>query len=125
MKIIWNQVTRTSQVVALCLFIIVFFLGIFIGKKVAVETMLGPVTHDVVFLCDEEKSIHVLFYGRAVQVQLPQSPKMFLVQTISASGARYANVDESVVFWNKGDEALIMRDNQMDLNFKNCKVQLW
>lgn len=124
MKIIWNQVTRLSQAVALCLFIIVFFIGMAIGKQVGIHAVVGPVINDVVFLCDEGKSIHALFYGRAVQVQLPESPRMFLVQTISGSGVRYANTDESFVFWNKGDQALIMRDNQMDLSFKNCTIQM-
>lgn len=43
-----------------------------------------------------------------------------LHQTLSADGARYATADESFVFWNKGNEALIMRNNSMDLTYTNC-----
>ena len=44
-----------------------------------------------------------------------------LQQTISADGVRYANADESFVFWSKGDEALVMRNNAMDLGYTNCR----
>lgn len=38
---------------------------------------------------------------------------MSLPQTISASGARYANDDESIVLWNKGDEVTLYKDNRV------------
>lgn len=56
-------------------------------------------------------SVEVAFDGGAVQT---------LQQTLSASGVRYANADESLVFWNKGNEALVMRNNEMDLSYTNC-----
>ena len=43
---------------------------------------------------------------------------MLLLQAISASGARYANTDESFVFWNKGNTAFI-EENQK-ITFKDC-----
>ncbi len=34
-----------------------------------------------------------------------------LPQVVSASGARYANTDESLVFWNKGNDVTIYKNN--------------
>ena len=34
MKIKWNEVTRTSQIVALVLFVVVYFLGMYVGMQV-------------------------------------------------------------------------------------------
>lgn len=51
--------------------------------------------------------------------------KMTLNQVVSASGARYANEDESFVFWNKGNTAFIEEngeiiiDNCVDINTQN------
>ncbi len=123
MKIIWNKVTRLSQLVAIVLFVGVFFVGIVFGRQMGVKSVLGQSIKDAVFQCDEGKSIHAVFYERAVRIGLPEDPEVFLMSIISGSGARYANTDESFVFWNKGDEALIMRDNEMDLGFKNCKIK--
>ncbi len=122
MKIEWNKVTRFSQFAAVVLFVFIFYYGFYLGRQVGITKILGGAVNDVVFVCDENKSIHALFYERAVKVNFPIEPEHFLLQTVSASGARYANSDESLVFWNKGNEALIMRNNVMDLNFKNCKA---
>jgi len=46
---------------------------------------------------------------------------MTLTQTLSADGARYANSDESFVFWSKGDGAMILQDGQQK-DYMNCVV---
>ena len=43
---------------------------------------------------------------------------MLLLQAISASGARYANTDESFVFWTKGNTAFIEENHKT--TFKDC-----
>jgi membrane-bound inhibitor of C-type lysozyme len=47
---------------------------------------------------------------------------MELPQVISGSGARYANADESFVFWNKGDTAFITEgpDDNDNMTYKDC-----
>jgi membrane-bound inhibitor of C-type lysozyme len=42
-----------------------------------------------------------------VELTLSDGRKLALPQAVSASGARYANADESVVFWNKGRTAFV------------------
>ncbi len=122
MKIVWNKVTSLSQAVAMILFVAVFFVGFNVGKKYQTASILGEPLVTATYACDGGESITAQFFNSAAYVKL-EGRGQYLVQTISASGARYANLDESFVFWNKGDEALIMRDNAMDLSYKNCKAQ--
>lgn len=92
---------------------------------------------EALYRCDGGKTISAVFYesrmtppepapgeppqpNGSVVVSLDGGSAMTLRQTISASGARYANENESFVFWNKGDEALIMRNNEMDSAYTNC-----
>lgn len=90
------------------------------------------------YSCDGGRSIGAAYYegeemsplapgepphpSGSVEVSLDGAASTTLGQTISASGIRYANEDESFVFWSKGDEALIMRDNKMDLEYRNCQA---
>ncbi len=88
--------------------------------------------------CDASHSIDAKFYqgpkastpapgepptptGRA-EVSLDGGTAESLHQTISADGQRYANSDESYVFWAKGNEALVMKNNEMDKTYANCKL---
>jgi membrane-bound inhibitor of C-type lysozyme len=44
---------------------------------------------------------------------------MTLAQTVSADGTRYANSDESFVFWSKGNGALVLENNKQT-SFIGC-----
>jgi membrane-bound inhibitor of C-type lysozyme len=46
---------------------------------------------------------------------------MSVPRAMSASGARYANADESFVFWNKGDTAFITEGEET--TFKDCVLK--
>src|SRR4030095_10835326 len=62
------------------------------------------------FACTDGKSIDATFVNgpsSSVRLVLSAGRKMALPQAMSASGARYANKDESFVFWNKGNTAFI------------------
>jgi membrane-bound inhibitor of C-type lysozyme len=62
------------------------------------------------FVCDGGKTIGASFIAGTparAELQLSDGRRLMLPQAISASGARYANADESVVFWNKGRTAFI------------------
>jgi membrane-bound inhibitor of C-type lysozyme len=54
-----------------------------------------------------------------VALRFNQGPSLTLAQTISASGVRYANPDESFVFWNKGDGALML-ENGEEKSYAGC-----
>lgn len=64
------------------------------------------------FNCAEEKSVIAEFNNDKVDLELSDGRKMTLPQAISASGARFANSDESFVFWNKGDTAFIEENGE-------------
>lgn len=49
-----------------------------------------------------------LFRERAIEVDLAEG-RQRLEQTVSASGVRYANADESIVFWTQGNTARLER----------------
>jgi membrane-bound inhibitor of C-type lysozyme len=62
------------------------------------------------FACDGGKKIQAVFMAGAkpaVKLTLSDGRQLTLPQALSASGARYANADESVVFWNKGRTAFL------------------
>lgn len=60
---------------------------------------------DVGYLCSEKKTIHAVYFSDKVIIELSDGRAMQLPQTISASGIRYANKDETYVFWSKGPTA--------------------
>lgn len=82
---------------------------------------IGADITDALFVCDNKKAIGANFHKKGVILNLSDGRILTLPQTISASGARYANSDESFVFWNKGDTAFI--DENGSRTFENCNVQ--
>lgn len=95
------------------------------------ETLLSQ----VVYSCDGEKQIEASYYEKVkkpeqksgeppvpvgrVNLKFNNGNVLDLKQTISASGVRYANSDESYVFWNKGN-AITFLESNIELNYKNC-----
>lgn len=71
-----------------------------------------------VFNCAAGKAIIAEFKEEKVELVLSDNRKIELPQAISASGARFANSDESFVFWNKGDTAFIEENGQS--TFSDC-----
>jgi membrane-bound inhibitor of C-type lysozyme len=81
----------------------------------------------VLYSCNAGKTITAVYYngeskpavssgqppipGGRVELTLNDGSKMTLSQTISADGIRYANTDESFVFWSKGNGALVLENN--------------
>ncbi|TNE36168.1 MAG: hypothetical protein EP348_07540 [Alphaproteobacteria bacterium] len=56
----------------------------------------------------------------SVRLSLNDGPETTLSQTIAASGIRFADKDEHLVFWSKGRDAFILRQGAIDPNFKEC-----
>jgi len=123
MKIIWNKVTKFSQFIAIVLFVIVFFVGFTLGRKVENKSVLGSPISSAVFKCSDNKVIYTEFYKNFVHIKTDKLGSKYLPQTISASGARYANEDESIVFWNKGNTAFITEGNPNTPTYMDCSNQ--
>lgn len=89
------------------------------------------------YICNGGKTIKASFYkGEQITVEPGQPPvptgsvklilndgtNLDLPQTISADGGRYANDDESFIFWSKGDGAIVLEDGA-EQNYVGCAVQ--
>ncbi len=74
------------------------------------------------FACDLGKTIDAIFDPNAVHLVLSDGRTLDLPQTISGSGARYANADELIVFWNKGHTAFITEGDPGTNTFSGCIV---
>lgn len=77
--------------------------------------------HKAVFVCAGGKSIRATFLSHSVQLALSDGRKLNLDRAVSASGARYADSDESVVFWNKGNTAFVTEGDST--TFSHCVVK--
>ncbi len=85
------------------------------GTKPAVEN--GVISY-ATFRCAQGKTIEAVFFNDRVELNLSDGRSMLISQGLSADGARYANTDESFVFWEKGDTAFI--EEQGRTTFKDC-----
>ena len=72
------------------------------------------------FVCADDKSIVAKFYADEVALTLSDGRGLALPQVISGSGARYANGDESIVFWNKGNTAFLTEGSDDNMTYKDC-----
>ncbi|HTY39845.1 MAG TPA: MliC family protein [Candidatus Paceibacterota bacterium] len=85
------------------------------------STMPSAAANDVMFVCGGGNSIHATFYAaNRVTLQLSDGRMMTLPQVRSADGARYANSDESFVFWNKGNTAFFQEGKKVP--YHDCVV---
>ena len=123
MKIEWNKVTRFSQIVAIVLFVAVYFIGFQIGRIFEQKFILGTPINKVTFVCADNKQIYAEFYKYSVHLELGFQKTIYLPQTISASGARYATDDDSFVFWNKGNTAFITEGSPDNMTYKDCVIK--
>lgn len=70
------------------------------------------------FECEGEKALKAEFLDGKVNLAFSDGRQLTLPQVVSASGARYANTDESFVFWNKGITAFIEENGTQ--TFTSC-----
>lgn len=125
-KISFTTVTWYSQIVAIVLFVGVFFLGFHIGGEYAsvsgntasiapsaTAVSAAKLINNVTFLCPGPSTfIAAQFMNNPsgtgyVDLELSDGRTFSLPQVISADGARYADPTGSFVFWNKGNGAFI------------------
>lgn len=75
------------------------------------------------FICGDEKRITAEFVNgenRYVDLTLNDGRTMNLPSAVSADGARYANSNESIVFWNVGDTATLEENGVT--TYSDCKT---
>lgn len=78
------------------------------------------------YICNDGKTIEATYVPESVGgtggvvVKLDDGRILSLPQAISASGARFANQDESFVFWSKGNTAFVTEGDPEVETFANC-----
>jgi len=95
-----------KQLIAIIILVALVIGGYFLWQMYGQAPSEVPVAI-ATFSCEQGKTIGATFYSKSVNLILSDGRKLVLPQAISASGARYANADESFVFWNKGNTAFI------------------
>ena len=83
------------------------------------ETPLATAT----FKCQGGKSIEATFYASSVSLTLSDGRSLTVPQAMSGSGARYANKDETFVFWNKGDTAFVTEGEDGKETYSGCATK--
>ena len=84
-------------------------------------TPVATSTAAYTYSCDGDKSITATFHlpqDDFVNVNLSDGRHFILAHVVSADGARYANANEKIVFWNKGDTAFVTESGTT--TYSNC-----
>lgn len=111
---------RAVIVAVIILFLAIAILAVWPDVRRAPDTekKSDQIIATVTYQCADGKSVHAVYTADSVQLELSDLRALTLPQTVSASGARYANANENFVFWNKGNTAFIQEDNT--LTFTDC-----
>jgi membrane-bound inhibitor of C-type lysozyme/putative hemolysin len=76
------------------------------------------------FACDAGKTVNAVFTNgtqSSVKLTLSDGRELSVPQAASGSGARYANTNESFVFWNKGNTAFIEENGKTTYSERTTK----
>lgn len=110
----------------------VFILLLTVSRFTASRTSLKLISQ-VTYHCFDNRSIKARFFESSRQPSAPVQPPipsgqvklelsdgrdLTLPQTLSGSGIRYSNADESIIFWSKGDTAFINEGNRQ--TYSDC-----
>jgi membrane-bound inhibitor of C-type lysozyme len=101
-----------------------------LGRHVTPPGMVQNDTMDAnnpsfTFACPSGQSVTATFHipeDATVDLALSDGRRMSLPHAMSADGARYANADESFVFWNRGMSAFIEENGAV--TYENCVAEL-
>lgn len=108
-----------------------------LAKLLGSHTTAGQAVATATYSCEMGKVVSVVYYDNpslaqttttdsapvptgSVKLTLSDGRVLTLKQTISASGARYANADETFVFWNKGNTAFIEEGADHTETYSGC-----
>ena len=129
-RVVWYNLNM-KKILLIILGVMIITMGVFVlTKKTMVQAPSIPIENPAVsqegiinavtFNCVGNKTINAIFFKDKVELALSDKRNMLIPQGISGSGARYANQDESFIFWNKGDTAFIEEKGLM--TYKDCLV---
>jgi membrane-bound inhibitor of C-type lysozyme len=122
--------TRTTIVLLVVILLVAIVAAFYLHPQTGKQPLAT-----VDYACKEGKTMHAVFFAGdtkpaatadeppvpsgSVALTLSDGRSMTLPQTLSADGGRYANADESFVFWSKGNGALVLENNQ-EKSYMGC-----
>lgn len=113
--------TAKRRAKAIGIFVAVFAIAFVVGMKyssnqsqqVPANAKINPNDPSfTVYECSDDKSIWASYKESEVSLSLSDGSTIFLPQATSGSGARFANEDESIVFWDKGGSAFLEQNGE-------------
>lgn len=134
-KISFTRVTWYSQIASIVVFVGVWVVGFWLGKAyfstikeystttASYEENTATVINAATFSCKtpNRSFVSAMFYSDHAQLMLSDGRVLTVPQATSASGARYAVPDESLVFWNKGDTAFVIENGAT--TYADCEAR--
>ena len=75
---------------------------------------------EVKYSCADDKTIQATFHADKVDLVLSDGRSISLPQSMSGSGIRYADADESFVFWSKGNTAFATEGDADKPTYADC-----
>lgn len=121
-----TTVTAFSKWLTLILFITLPIAGFFFGMKY--QQMLSTAPSILIekkekeikatYECAQGKSITTVYFDDKVKLNLSDGREFTFNQAMAASGARFANQDQSLVFWNKGNTAFFQEGEK--ITYQDC-----
>jgi membrane-bound inhibitor of C-type lysozyme len=94
-----------------------------IGLGLAAGWGMPAVAEDAIatvdYSCKDGKTMKATFYNASVDLVLG-GKKVSLPQAQSADGGRYANADESLVFWAVGNKAFVTEGDPDVQTYADC-----
>lgn len=109
------------------------FFSVLLGSQTPTTTPLSSAQPELVgtatYTCNNGKTITAQFFAAVgasaptlgnVSITLSDGRSLSLPQTMSASGIRYANTNETFVFWSKGNTAFIEEGSTHEQTYQNC-----
>jgi len=117
----FKTVTWYSQLTAIILFVVVWYVGFCVGRywvspgRQGTDAPLTGVVNAAVFRCSQPVGSFIsgVFYKDRVSLTFSSGRRITMPQTLSADGARYSNgtdkfgAGETLIFWNKGNTAFV------------------
>jgi membrane-bound inhibitor of C-type lysozyme len=93
-----------------------------VGQKYEDKSLIGSPISTLKFVCDDKRTIRVVVYKHFAHLETQSWNVSYLPQTLYASGVRYANDDDSVVFWIKDKVAYIAEGTPDNITYKGCTL---
>jgi membrane-bound inhibitor of C-type lysozyme len=99
------------------------FAVVAVAAGLALPALAETPVATAIFKCQGGNSIDATFYANSVSLKLSDGRSLTVPQAMSASGARYANKDETFVFWNKGDTAFVTEGKDGKETYSGCATK--